>query len=96
MAVSFWSEGTIKRKRLLPQREEAFLVRSGHASMMDVFTALHTIDDSADHDGKVNKDATHAHESLRGGMQGTADEFAHGIAPEGLPTRHERLCGITS
>ena len=52
--------------------------------MMDVFTALHAIDDSADHDGKVNEDATNTHKTLGGGMQGTADEFAHGNAPEGL------------
>ena len=51
--------------------------------MMDVFTALHAIDDSADHDGKVNKDATHAHETLSGRMHCTADEFFnHDIAPD--------------
>ena len=64
--------------------------------MMHVFTALHTIDDGADHDGKVNKDATHAHETLGGGMQGTADEFAHGNAPEGLAHQARTPVGIKS
>lgn len=50
-------------------------------SMMDVIAALHTIDDSTDHNGEINKNAAHAHKALRSGVQGTADEFTHGIAP---------------
>ena len=64
--------------------------------MMDVFTALHAIDDSADHDGKVNEDATNTHETLGSGMQGTADEFAHGNAPEGLAHQARLPVGIKS
>ena len=40
--------------------------------------ALHTIDDGGDHDGEIHEDAAHTHETLRGGMQGAADEFSHG------------------
>ena len=49
--------------------------------MMDVIAALHTIDDSTDHNGEINENAAHAHKALRSGVQGTADEFTHGIAP---------------
>ena len=64
--------------------------------MMHVFAALHAIDDSADHDGKVNENATNTHETLGGGMQGTADEFAHGNAPEGLAHQARTPVGIKS
>jgi hypothetical protein len=64
--------------------------------MMHVFAALHTINDSADHDGKVNEDATNTHETLRGGMQGIADEFAHGNAPEGMAQQARTPVGIKS
>lgn len=32
---------------------------------MNVFSALHPIDDSSDHNGKINEDAAHTHEPLR-------------------------------
>ena len=55
---------------------------------MDVFAALHAIDDGADHDGEIHENAAHAHETLSAGMHGTADEFFnHGIAPDVGPFR---------
>ena len=47
--------------------------------MMHMIAALHTINDSTDHDGKVDEDAAHAHKTLSAGMHGTADEFSHGM-----------------
>ena len=47
-------------------------------------------------DGKVNEDATNTHETLGSGMQGTADEFAHGNAPEGLAQQARLPVGIKS
>ena len=48
---------------------------------MDVFAALHTIDDGADHDGEIDEDTAHANKALKSGVHSTADEFTHGIAP---------------
>ena len=49
--------------------------------MMDVIAALHTIDDSADHDSEIHENATHADKALKRGVHSAADEFTHGIAP---------------
>jgi len=49
---------------------------------MNVFSALHPIDDSSDHDGKINEDAAHTHEPLRGGMHSAGDKFSHTSAPQ--------------
>ena len=53
--------------------------------MMHVVTALHAIDDSAEHDGEINENAAHAHKALSAGVHGTADEFSHGFPPNGMP-----------
>ena len=53
--------------------------------MMHVIAALHAIDDGADHHGKIDEDAAHAHKALCAGMHGIADKFTHGITPDGWP-----------
>lgn len=49
---------------------------------MNVFSALHPIDDSSDHNGKINEDAAHTHEPLRGGMHSAGDKFSHTSTPQ--------------
>ena len=62
---------------------------------MDVFAALHTIDDGADHDGEIHENAAHAHETLSAGMHGTADEFSHGkLLKKVWPVQAEKPAGI--
>ena len=58
---------------------------------MNVFAALHSIDDGANHDDEINENAAHAHETLRGGMQGAGDEFSHTVLLEksGRPFRRD-------
>lgn len=44
-----------------------------------MFSALDAIDDGAEHDSEINKDAAHPDEALGRGMHGAADEFEHGF-----------------
>ena len=63
--------------------------------MVHMIALLHTMDDSGDHDSKINEDTAHAHEALSAGVHGTADEFSHSMLLEKVwPVQAEKPAGI--